>query len=79
MTYVEWCFAVFVSMTVADFIWAEYTKAVAAKTAIVAGLWAIGIITVGGFATISYVADHWLIIPAAIGAFCGTVISVSRK
>jgi uncharacterized membrane protein YfcA len=69
---------VFAAMTALDFVFAEYTRATADRHAIKASLWASTIIVLTGFVTTSYVENHWLMIPAAIGAFAGTWLSVRR-
>lgn len=67
---------VFVAMTVLDFIWAVYTKSVSDNKPLLASAFAVGIVVVGAFVTISYVANHWMLIPAGLGAFAGTWIAV---
>jgi hypothetical protein len=70
---------VFIVMTLTDFVWAQYTAAIAKDKAFPAGLWSIGIILFGSYVTKSYVDDYWMIIPASIGAFAGTFLSVKLK
>lgn len=72
-----WIF-VFTATVIADVIWAEWSKAVAAKRPAASGLYAMGIIVCGAFVTIEYVHDHILLVPAAAGAFLGTWWSVRR-
>ena len=67
---------VFTALTVLDFVWARYTYAMTNKKTLRAGGYAAMIIGLGGFATISYTSNHWLLLPAAAGAFCGTVLAV---
>jgi hypothetical protein len=64
--------AVFLGMAAQDFVWAYYTLALTAHQSIRAGFYASGIILIGGFVTVSYVNDHYLLIAAALGAFVGT-------
>jgi hypothetical protein len=73
--YLEWA-AVFAAMFALDFFWARYTAAVTDKAAAKAAGWAAFIILVSGFVTTSYVHDHWLLIPAAFGAFAGTYAAI---
>lgn len=68
--------AVFAAMFVLDFVWARYTAAITARWALCAGFHAITITAINGAATISYVANPWLLIPAIAGAFLGTVVAV---
>jgi hypothetical protein len=68
--------AVFLAMIVTDFVWAQYTRAVADHRINKGGLMAIGIITIGAYVTTSYVANPWMLLPAAAGAYVGTASSV---
>jgi hypothetical protein len=72
-----WVF-VFTATVIADVIWTEWSKAVTAKHAELAGLYAAGIILCGAFVTIEYVRDSSLVLPAALGAMLGTWLSVRR-
>lgn len=68
--------AVFAALTLLDFVWARYTLAITDKRAVPAGIYAVGILALGGFSVISYTTDHWLLIPACSGAFVGTFMAV---
>lgn len=57
---------------VLDLLWAVYTKAVAAHRPMRAGLFAAVLYIIGGGLVTAYTTDHWLLLPAAIGAFMGT-------
>lgn len=70
------CLLVFVAMIVTDIVWAQYTHAVSSHNLRKAPPMAVAIIGIGAFVTTSYVENHWLIIPAAIGAYIGTFMSV---
>lgn len=59
-----------------DFIWAAYTAQVAAKRALPAAVWSVGIYLVGGFSAISYIEDHTALVPLALGSFFGTYVAV---
>lgn len=64
--------AVFAAMVVLDFVWAFYTLALTNHQSLRAGLYAGAWMTTQGFITVSYVVDHWLLVPAIIGAMVGT-------
>lgn len=70
---------VFLCTTTSDFIWAKYIKAVNDKKALVAAGWSASIILIGGITIVSYVEVHWLVVPAALGAFLGTFLSVRKS
>lgn len=74
----QWLY-VFAILFALDWIYAKYTKAVGSGHPAMAGVLAAGIISLTGIATVSYVADHWLLIPAALGAFCGTWVAMRKK
>jgi hypothetical protein len=66
------------AMTALDFVFAEYTRATADSRAVKAAAWAAAIILLTGFVTTAYVGNIWLLIPASLGAFAGTWLSVRR-
>ena len=68
---------VFFGMMVVDICYTEYVKATADRQDLRASSWAAGIILSTGFVTTSYVANPWLLIPAVLGAFFGTWISIN--
>ena len=68
--------AVFFVVALTDILWAKYFLAVSQSRMVVAPLVSSGIIVFGSFATISYVNDHWALIPAALGAYAGTYITM---
>lgn len=67
---------VFAALFVLDLVWAWYTTAVTARRRFVAGGHASLIFALGAFATISYFNDPRMIVPAMLGAFCGTVVGI---
>lgn len=66
--------AVFAVYLAIDFVWALYTKHITANNGTTAGLLSAAVILLNGLGTISFTEDHWMLIPAAIGAFVGTWI-----
>jgi hypothetical protein len=71
--------AVFIAMFFADVCWTYYFIKIEERKSIPAGLWAIGIYICGAFTVTSYVEDKSLIIPAIIGSFFGTYVTVEYK
>jgi hypothetical protein len=67
---------IFASMFALDFVWAFYMKAVQRSAAFSAASWAIAITVFNGAVQIGYIADHWLLVPAAAGAFIGTFFAL---
>lgn len=67
-------FAVYVAI---DFVWALYTKHIMAKDSTAAGLSSAAIIFLNGLGTIGFTSNHWLLIPAGLGAFAGTWLAIN--
>jgi hypothetical protein len=55
-----------------DYVWALYTKAIAAEKPMASANWAVVIIMLSGFVTTAYIHDPWLLTAAAVGAWLGT-------
>lgn len=68
---------VFLAVFAMDFIWAVYTLAMVERSAFMASSYAGMIILLSGAAQIGYTKNHWLLIPAFIGAFAGTFAAVN--
>jgi hypothetical protein len=69
---------VFAALFALDVVWARYTAAVTDRRRTVASSYASAIIALGAFATINYIDDPRMIVPAMLGAFCGTFIGIRR-
>lgn len=65
---------VFAALFALDIVWARYTSAIADHRRLLASSFAAAIIALGAFATINYIDDPRMIIPAMAGAFCGTFV-----
>jgi uncharacterized membrane protein YfcA len=44
-----------------------------------ASFWSVACYILGSAAVISYTTNHWLVIPAMAGAFCGTFAGMKIK
>lgn len=73
----QW-FLVFALTLCADFVWAEWSRAVTAKNGHVAGLWGAATVVCAGLMAIAVTNDPWMIVPGALGAYVGTRVSVKR-
>lgn len=69
-------FLVYTSLFLADVFWVLCIRRVQESDAVMAGVWALAIFLPSAFVTAEYVKDPWLLIPAAIGHFCGTMATV---
>lgn len=70
---------VFLVNFVLDIVWAKYTINIQARNPHWAGLWAVGIIAFSGSSVLLYVSQPWLLVPAALGAYVGTVWTVQME
>ena len=69
----------FIAMFLTDVFYTYYLKAVQDEQAVRASSWATIIYIVAAFAIIEYNTDHLLLIPAAFGAFCGTLVGMKLR
>jgi uncharacterized protein YebE (UPF0316 family) len=69
----------FLAMFLTDVFYTYYLKAVQDEQALRASSWATIIYIVAAFAIIEYNTDHLLLIPAALGAFCGTFVGMKIR
>ena len=67
---------VFLLVTVVDFIWARYIANIAKNNAVKASCYAAVLTLIGSVVTITYVEDHRMIIPSALGALVGTYLAI---
>jgi hypothetical protein len=70
--YIITFFAIFLM----DIFYTFYLKAVQNDHIIKASSWATVVFLFACTAVINYTTNHWLIIPALIGAFCGTYVGM---
>lgn len=59
-----------------DFVWTWWTKACAKGRVLQASIASVIIYASGGVTMIGYVEHPWLIVPACVGAFCGTACAM---
>jgi uncharacterized membrane protein YfcA len=67
---------VFLSMFVVDVFYAIYLKSIENNKPIFASFMATIVFFVASIATIGYIDNHWLLVPACLGAFAGTWVGV---
>lgn len=70
---------VFLVMALLDFCWARYIIYINGKRPVLAGSWSAAITLGSAMVVVSYGQNHLLIIPAVVGAFVGTWLSVKWK
>ena len=69
----------FFSIFLLDIVYTYYLRCVANDNGLGASFWSVACYLLGSVAVISYTTNHWLIIPAVIGAFCGTYLGMKIK
>jgi hypothetical protein len=69
----------FVAVFVVDIFYTYYLKSVNENKALKAGFWGAVVWFIGSIAVIEYTANHWLLIPACIGAFFGTYVGIKIR
>ena len=67
---------IFLSMFIVDVLYAIYLKSIENNKPLFASFMAMTVFFVASIATIGYVDNHWLLIPACVGAFTGTYVGV---
>jgi uncharacterized membrane protein YfcA len=72
LDYIITFFAVFFT----DIFYTYYLKAVQDERVIAASLWAVIVFIVACVAVINYTTNYWLLVPAGVGAFCGTYVGM---
>jgi uncharacterized membrane protein YfcA len=69
----------FFSIFLLDIVYTYYLRCVANDNVLGASFWSVACYILGSVAVISYTTDHWLVIPAVVGAFCGTYAGMKLK
>jgi hypothetical protein len=73
--YIVTFFAVFFT----DIFYTYYLKAVQDEQVMRASMWATVVFLIACVAVINYTTNYWLLVPAAVGAFCGTWIGMRLR
>lgn len=69
----------FIAVFFVDIFYTYYLKTVNENKALTASLWGAIVWLIGSLAVIEYTANHWLLIPACLGAFCGTYVGIKIR
>jgi len=72
LEYITTFFAIFLL----DIVYTYYLRCVANEYVLGASFWSVACYILGSVAVINYTTNHWLIIPAMAGAFCGTYVGM---
>ena len=66
----------FFAMFFLDVVNAWFIKAISDERPLMAGVWAVVVTFLSSVAIISYTIDNTMVIPALVGAFCGTYVGI---
>ena len=69
----------FIAVFFVDIFYTYYLKSVNENKALIASMWGAVVWLIGSLAVIEYTANHWLLIPACLGAFCGTYVGIKIR
>lgn len=69
----------FFAIFVLDIVYTYYLRCVANNQVIGASLWSVACYLLGSYAVIEYTTNHLMMIPAILGAFCGTYAGMKLK
>ena len=69
----------FIAVFFVDIFYTYYLKSVNESKALKASFWGAVVWLIGSLAVIEYTANHWLLIPACIGAFAGTYVGIKIR
>jgi uncharacterized protein YebE (UPF0316 family) len=69
----------FFALFFTDVFYTFYLRAVANDRAMAASAWAVVVYIIASVAVINYTTDHWSLIPAGLGAFCGTYVGMKVR
>jgi uncharacterized membrane protein YfcA len=75
MTYLITFIAVFLT----DVLYIYFIKSIQDNKAIQAAFWSVIVTGTASITVISYTEDHWALIPALAGAFCGTLLGMKLR
>ena len=73
--YVVTFFAVFAT----DLIYVYFVKSIQDNRSMMAAWWSMVVTFTASVAVINYTEDHWALIPALAGAYCGTLFGMWIK
>jgi uncharacterized membrane protein YfcA len=72
---IEWV-ATFFALFFTDVFYTYYLQAVQNNEAMKASIWGVVVFFVAAIAVVNYTTNHWLLVPACLGAFLGTYVGI---
>jgi len=72
-------FITFAAVFATDLIYVYFVKSIQDDRAMMAAWWSVAVTFTASVAVINYTEDHWALIPALAGAYCGTLFGMWIK
>jgi uncharacterized membrane protein YfcA len=69
----------FLALFFTDAFYTYYLRAVNNNEVFKSSCWAVAVYLMAGVAIINYTSNHWMLIPACAGAFCGTWVGMKIR
>jgi O-antigen/teichoic acid export membrane protein len=69
----------FFALFFTDIFYTYYLRSVQNNEALKSSLWAVIVFFIAAMAVVNYTTDHMLLIPACLGAFCGTYVGMKIR
>ena len=69
----------FFAIFLLDVVYTYYLRCISDNNVLGASGWSVACYILGSIAVINYTTNHWLLIPAMAGAFCGTYVGMKIK
>jgi hypothetical protein len=66
----------FLAVFMLDVVYTYYLRCVSTGKTMMASVWSVACYLGASVAVINYTSDHWMLVPAALGAFCGTFVGM---
>ena len=71
--------ATFLAVFATDLIYVYFVKSIQTDRPFMAAWWSMVVTFTASIAVINYTTDHWALIPALAGAYCGTLFGMKIK
>jgi len=69
----------FLAVFALDLVYTYYLRSVAENRVLMASVWSVACYLGASIAVINYTSNHLLLLPALLGAFCGTWVGMIVK
>lgn len=70
---------VFLAVAASDVCWVRCVTCASGGSRWSAASWAVALYALTSLSVVEYIGEHWLVVPALLGAFAGTALGVRSK